>query len=69
MLKLKEMEKLHDNFGHPRLTTFVKYLKLLGATEEDLKNAEEIAESCPYCLAHGRIPARPGVAMPQSTVT
>ena len=41
----EELEKLHDNFGHPRLDTFLKYLKTLGATETDLKTAELTEET------------------------
>ena len=61
------LKKLHNNLGHPSSRTLLRILKNAGATEQALKEAEQVESSCDVCLQRKRptpsLPANPEKAV------
>ena len=61
------LKKLHNNLGHPSTRTLQRILKNAGATEQAVKEAEQIEAACDVCLQRKRptpsLPANPEKAV------
>ena len=63
--KLKLMNKLHYQFGHPRSQRLKGLLKNAGITDEEYDQCiDEISEGCEICKKYQRTPSRPIVSLP-----
>ena len=61
------LKKLHNNLGHPSTCTLQRILKNAGATEQAVKEAEQVENNCDVCLQRKRptpsLPANPEKAV------
>lgn len=62
---MKEITKLHKQFGHPSSKRLIQLLKSGGMTNVDyFKLVEEVTDDCNTCTKYKRTPSKPVVSLP-----
>ena len=62
---VKEITKLHKQFGHPSSKRLIELLKSAGMNNVDcFKIVERVSDDCDICTKYKRTPSRPVVSLP-----